>query len=80
MATMQDVAERAGVSKTTVSHVINGTRHVSEETCARVLAAMAELNYQPNLLARSLRRKQTRTLGLLVPNSANPFFAEAGRG
>jgi LacI family transcriptional regulator len=80
MVTIRDVAARAGVSSTTVSHVINNTRPVSAELRTRVEAAMAELGFQPNALARSLRRKQTRTLGMIVPDSANPFFAEVGRG
>lgn len=53
---MRDVAERAGVSVTSVSHVINGTRPVSDELRRRVLDAMGELGYRPNALARSLRR------------------------
>jgi len=77
---MRDVAERAGVSITTVSHVINETRPVSDELRQRVLAAMQELGYQPNLLARGLRRGETRTIGMIVPDSANPFFAELARG
>jgi LacI family transcriptional regulator len=80
MVTIRDVAARAGVSPTTVSHVINDTRPVSAELRSRVEAAMAELGFQPNALARSLRRKRTHTLGLIVPDSANPFFAEVGRG
>lgn len=72
---MQDVAERAGVSVSTVSHVINGTRYVSPERTERVRAAMAELHFQPNAVARSLRRKETRTLGMSVPDNTNPFFA-----
>jgi LacI family transcriptional regulator len=77
---MRDVAERAGVSVTTVSHVVNETRPVSDELRERVLAAMDELGYQPNLLARSLRRRETHTIGMIVPDSANPFFAEVARG
>lgn len=76
MTTIRDVAHQAGVSVTTVSHVINETRFVSDELRQRVLAAMADLDYQPNALARSLRRKQTHTLGMILPDSANPFFAE----
>ncbi len=79
MATIRDVARQAGVSVTTVSHVVNETRYVSDELRQRVLAAMAKLNYQPNALARSLRRKQTHTLGMILPDSANPFFAEVAR-
>jgi LacI family transcriptional regulator len=79
MTTIREVAKRAGVSYATVSHVINNTRFVSQDTRGRVQAAMNELNYRPNALARSLRRGQTNTLGLILPDSANPFFAEIGR-
>lgn len=79
MVTIKDVARLAGVSTTTVSHVINDTRHVSDELRTRVLAAMEELNYHPNVLARSLRRGETRTIGLVVPDNSNPFFAEVAR-
>jgi LacI family transcriptional regulator len=77
---MRDVAEHAGVSVTTVSHVINETRPVSDALRERVLAAVDELGYQPNVLARSLRRGETHTIGMIVPDSANPFFAEVARG
>ncbi|MBN2469511.1 MAG: LacI family DNA-binding transcriptional regulator [Anaerolineae bacterium] len=80
MVTIRDVAERAAVSPSTVSHVINKTRHVSAETRQRVLQAMAELHYQPNRLARSLRSRRTQTLGVLLPNNANPFFAQVLEG
>jgi LacI family transcriptional regulator len=80
MVTIRDVAAQAGVSATTVSHVVNETRPVSPAVRDRVLAAMVQLGYQPNALARSLRRKQTHTLGMIVPDSANPFFAEVARG
>src|ERR1051325_9304110 len=79
MATIREVAESAGVSYATVSHVINNTRVVTQETRERVLAAMAALNYRPNALARSLRQGKTNTLGLVLPDSANPFFAEISR-
>ena len=74
--TMRDVADRAGVSKTTVSHVLNGTRFVESETEDRVRLAMRELGYRPNLLARSLRRQETRTIGLMIPSVAGPYWAE----
>ncbi len=82
MATIRDVAEAAGVSVSTVSHVINETRFVRPATRDKVLSAMDQLNYMPNRLARSLRRKdkRTHTLGLLIPDSTNPFFAEVLRG
>jgi len=79
MATIREVAHKAGVSVTTVSHVINQTRFVSQDTEKRVLSAMQQLNYRPNTLARSLRRGETHTIGLMVPDSANPYFAEVAR-
>ncbi len=77
---MRHVAEHASVSVTTVSHVINETRPVSDELRQRVLAAMDELGYQSNLLARSLRQGKTHTIGMIIPDNANPFFAEMARG
>jgi LacI family transcriptional regulator len=76
LATIHDVAARAGVSTTTVSHVLNATRHVRATTRVRVLEAIEALNYQPNRVARSLRNRRTYTLGVLLPNSANPYLAE----
>lgn len=78
MTTIREVADKAGVSPTTVSHVVNKTRFVSEDVRGRVLDAMHALNYRPNALARSLRRGETHSLGLILPDSANPFFAEVG--
>lgn len=80
MPTIKDVAARAGVSFTTVSHVLNETRAVRAETRARVMAAARELDYVPSAVARSLKRQVTHTVGLLVPDSTNPFFAELARG
>jgi LacI family transcriptional regulator len=77
--TMKDVAKLAGVSTTTVSHVINQTRHVNDETKMSVAKAMKELEYRPNILARSLRSGETKTIGLIVPDGSNPFFAEIAR-
>jgi LacI family transcriptional regulator len=79
MATIREVAKIAGVSYATVSHVVNNTRFVSQNTRDRVLAAMDELDYRPNALARSLRSGKTQTIGLILPDSSNPFFAEIGR-
>ena len=75
-ATIKDVAAMAGVSKTTVSHVINETRYVEEDTRQKVLQAIDELQYRPNAAARSLTTKQTRTIGMLISDSSNPFFGE----
>ncbi|MDO2948504.1 substrate-binding domain-containing protein [Aeromonas simiae] len=80
MANIRDVAALAGVSTTTVSHVINETRFVADETRERVFAAMRDLNYAPSLVARSLKVKETHSIGMLVTTSSNPFFAEVVRG
>lgn len=80
MATIKDVAALAGISYTTVSHVLNKTRPVSEEVRVKVEAAIASLDYVPSAVARSLKAKTTATIGLLVPNSLNPYFAELARG
>jgi DNA-binding LacI/PurR family transcriptional regulator len=73
---IRDIAERAGVSITTVSHVLNKSRFVHPDTEKRVLEAVEVLRYQPNMLARSLRRRQTNTIGLLVSDIENPYFTE----
>lgn len=75
-ATIQDVAERAGVSKTTVSHVINASRFVEDETRQKVLDAIHELHYRPNAAARSLTTKRTGAVGIVISDSSNPFFGE----
>jgi len=80
MATIKDVAALAGISYTTVSHVVNKTRPVSEEVRIKVEAAIKKLDYVPSAVARSLKAKTTATIGLLVPNSLNPYFAELARG
>ncbi len=80
MPTIKDIALRAGVSFTTVSHVVNGTRFVSEATRARVNDAITALNYVPSALARSLKNNRTHTIGMMIPNCSNPFFAELIRG
>ncbi|AXO87994.1 LacI family DNA-binding transcriptional regulator [Pseudomonas parafulva] len=80
MATIKDVAALAGISYTTVSHVLNKTRPVSEPVRLKVEAAIAELDYVPSAVARSLKARSTATIGLLVPSSVNPYFAELARG
>lgn len=80
MATMKDVAREAGVSTSTVSHVINKDRFVSEATTIKVDAAIKRLNYAPSALARSLKLNQTRTIGMLITASSNPFYSELVRG
>ncbi len=77
---MKDVAERARVSVSTVSHVLNGTRKVSEATRGDVLAAVEELSYRPNLLAKGLKTRRTYTIGLLISDIQNSFFTSVVRG
>jgi len=71
-----DIAARAGVGAMTVSRVVNESGYVSEEVRERVQRIIAEMNYHPNGLARSLKRQSTRVVGLLLPDIANPFSAE----
>ncbi|NNN44870.1 MULTISPECIES: substrate-binding domain-containing protein [unclassified Vibrio] len=80
MATMKDIARIAGVSTSTVSHVINKTRYVSDEIAERVNKVAQELNYAPSALARSLKMNRTHTIGMLVTTSTNPFFGEVVKG
>jgi LacI family transcriptional regulator len=75
-----DVAQRAGVSVTTVSHVLSGNRPVRDTTEVRVRQAMKELEYVPNHAAQSLRSGTTRTISLLVPDISNSYFAELAKG
>jgi|SRR5579872_533245 len=76
MATIKDVAEKAGVSPATVSYVLNEARKVRPETEQRVLSAVKELGYQPNTAARSLVVGRSTIIGLIVPDMLNPFFPE----
>jgi LacI family transcriptional regulator len=78
--TVEDVARAAGVSLMTVSRAINGREGLGEETRARILTLARELGYHPSQIARSLATRQTTTLGLVVPDVSNPFFAHIARG
>lgn len=80
MATIKDVAERAGVTVTTVSRVLNNRGYISQATRKKVQSAMQELQYQPNEIARSLMRKKSMMVGLIVPTVAHPFFGELAHG
>jgi LacI family transcriptional regulator len=80
MVTMRDVAKAANVSIATISHVVNDTRYVSPAVRERVNNAIRELDYQHNQVASSLRKQKTKTIGVLVPNNANPYFAEVLAG
>ena len=75
MVGMRDVAKEAGVSLSTVSLVVNKTGYVSDDMRARVKAAMKELNYVPNELARNLYKNRTNLVGVIVPTIRHPFFA-----
>jgi LacI family transcriptional regulator len=79
MASIGDVAKRAGVSLGTASRAINGNPAVSPRLRDRVLAAAAELNYRPNALARALRSSRTHSIGLILPDVSNPFFGELAK-
>ena len=80
MVSLKEVAKTAGVSAATVSHVVNGTRFVSPELVERVRAAMAELDYVPNLVARSLRTQRTYSLGFVTADLTNPFYPAVAKG
>ena len=79
-ASIYDVARESGVSAFTVSAVINNKSHVSKKLRERVEAAIQKLNYRPNLLARSLAKQKTHTIGMIVPDIVNPFFPMVVRG
>nr|BBH87149.1 LacI family transcriptional regulator [Thermosporothrix sp. COM3] len=75
MTTIYDVAKAAGVTAATVSYVLSGRGSISQATREKVLKCAHELGYRPNLLARSLTKQQTRTIGLVIPHIINPFYA-----
>jgi LacI family transcriptional regulator len=79
MSTMRQVAERAGVSAKTVSRVINNDKYVSDDVRRRVEQAVAELDYVPNLLARSFRSGRDAAIGVAIPDISDPFFATLTR-
>ncbi len=74
--TIKDVAKKAGVTVTTVSRVLNNRGYISEATREKVYRAMKELNYQPNEIARSLLKRRTHILGIILPTIVHPFFSE----
>jgi LacI family transcriptional regulator len=79
-ASISDVARESGVSIFTVSAVVNNKAHVGKVLRERVEAAIRKLNYRPNLIARSLIKQKTQTIGMIVPDIANPFFPMVVRG
>lgn len=80
MANITDVAKKAGVSISTVSHVINGTKYVGEELTQRVNRAIAELGYQANEMAASMKRRTTNNIGVILPNIGMVFFPDVLKG
>ncbi|MCZ4694725.1 LacI family transcriptional regulator [Ancylomarina euxinus] len=79
---IKDIAQDLGLSKTTVSFVLNNKgdeKNISSKTQKRVLDYIREVNYQPNQIAKSLKKGNTNTIGYLVPDISNPFFAKIGR-
>ena len=80
MATIKDVAKRAGVSPSTVSRALSGKVPVDQETRERVMEAVRALNYKPSILAKGLKEGRTNTIGLIVPNISNPVFPAVARG
>ena len=76
MATILDVAVKAGVSKATVSRVLNNTAVVNKETRKRVLEAIEELNYTPSFLAQGMRKQKTGTFGIVIPDFSNLYYSE----
>lgn len=78
--TIYDVAREAGVSMATVSRVVNGNKNVKENTRQRVLSVIERLDYRPNAVARGLASKKTTTVGVVVPNIANSYFATLAKG
>ncbi|MBX0356916.1 LacI family DNA-binding transcriptional regulator [Halobacillus sp. Nhm2S1] len=80
MVTIKDVAREAGVSVATVSRVLNDNGYVGADTRKKVMEAISELNYSPNEVARSLYKRESRLIGLLLPDITNPFFPQLARG
>ena len=80
MANITDVAKKAGVSISTVSHVINGTKYVGEELTARVNQAITALGYQANEMAASMKRRTTNNIGVILPNIGMVFFPDVLKG
>ncbi|MDI3548825.1 MAG: LacI family transcriptional regulator [Halanaerobiales bacterium] len=78
--TMDDVAELAGVARSTVSNAINDTAPVSKEVKERIFKVIEELQYKPNNLARGLRSNRTQLIGLIIPDINNPFYSEISKG
>jgi LacI family transcriptional regulator len=77
--TVKDVAREVGVSTATISRVLNNNGYVSEKVRKQVIQAMEKLNYQPNSIARSLKQKKSRSVGIVLPDMTNPYFMSMAR-
>ncbi len=77
--TLQDIAKKAGLSKTTISRALNDKPDVSPETKDRILRIAKDLGYTPNLLAKSLRSRKSKTMGIIIADISNPFFASVAK-
>jgi LacI family transcriptional regulator len=77
---LKDIAEHLNISVSTVSRVLNNKDRVDDDTRQRVLKALEELHYQPNEIARSLRSRTSRTIGVIVPDISNEFFTMLIKG
>lgn len=80
MASIKDIAKKAGVSISTVSYALNGSPKVTDETCARILAIAKELNYVPNAAARSLKKKESKIIGAFLPDFSGGFYGDLLQG
>lgn len=78
--TIKDIAKELNISTATVSRVLNNSGYASKQVKERVLEAAKKLNYQPNAIARSLKKHQTNTIGIVIPDISNPFFMKISRG
>ena len=78
--TIKDIAKRANVSPSTVSRVLNNSGYVKEETRIKINEAIKEMNYTPSAIARSLSRRETNTIGVIVPDITNTYFGEIIQG
>ena len=79
-ATIEDIARKTGVSKSTVSRALSGSTRISAATRKRILSAAGKLDYEPNYLARSLSRSRTLSIGVILEDIMNPFFTEVAKG
>ncbi|MEY9095149.1 LacI family DNA-binding transcriptional regulator [Paenibacillus sp. RC84] len=80
MVSIKDIAKQAGVSISTVSYALNGSPKVTDETCARILAIAKELNYTPNAAARTLKKRESKIIGVFLTDFSGPFYGHLLQG